>query len=76
MNETYVATAEFDEVVERAARVSTTARTPAWHVLWTQSNCEQLVANQLPSKGLLVLSVELLRRSVAVEVDCTFATPA
>jgi len=29
-----------------------------------------------PDKGLLVLSVELLRRSVAVEVDCTQVVPA
>jgi len=29
-----------------------------------------------PNKGLLVLSVELLQRSVAVEVDCTLAVPA
>jgi len=28
-----------------------------------------------PSKGLLVISVELLRRSVAVEIDCTLVTP-
>lgn len=25
--------------------------TPAWHVLWTRSNCEQLVFDQLASKG-------------------------
>lgn len=29
-----------------------------------------------PNRGLLVLSVELLRRSVAVEVDCTWVVPA
>ena len=29
-----------------------------------------------PHKGLLVLSVELLRRSVAVEIDCTLVTAA
>lgn len=28
-----------------------------------------------PNKGLLVLSVELLQRSVSVEVDCTLVTP-
>ena len=33
-----------------------------------------LVRSQL-QKGLLVLSVELLQRSVAVEVDCTFVVP-
>jgi transcription antitermination factor NusG len=34
-----------------------------------------LVHNNL-HKGLLVVSVELLQRSVAVEVDCTFVAPA
>jgi transcription antitermination factor NusG len=29
-----------------------------------------------PEKGLLVVSIDLLRRSVAVEVDCTLAVPA
>ena len=29
-----------------------------------------------PERGLLVLSVELLRRSIAVEVDCTAVEPA
>ena len=33
-----------------------------------------LVHNKL-HKGLLVVSVELLQRSVAVEVDCTFVVP-
>jgi hypothetical protein len=28
------------------------------------------------NKGLLVLSVEMLQRSVAVEVDCTLVVPA
>jgi hypothetical protein len=28
-----------------------------------------------PTKGMLVLSVNLLQRSVAVEVDCTIVTP-
>jgi transcription termination/antitermination protein NusG len=27
---------------------------PRWHVLWTRSNCEQLVHDQLTSKGLEV----------------------
>jgi transcriptional antiterminator NusG len=34
-----------------------------------------LVQNK-SKKGLLVLSVELLRRSVAVQIDCTFVVPA
>jgi transcription antitermination factor NusG len=29
-----------------------------------------------PSKGLLVISVDMLRRSIAVEVDCTFVEAA
>ena len=32
---------------------------------------EGILVRARPTKGLLVLSVELLRRSVAVEVDCT-----
>jgi transcription termination/antitermination protein NusG len=39
-------------------------------------NVEGVLVRTRPDKGLLVVSVELLRRSVAVEVDCTFATPA
>lgn len=35
------------------------------------ANVEGIVLRTDPDKGLLVLSVELLRRSVAVEVDCT-----
>jgi len=37
---------------------------------------EGILIRQRPDKGLLVLSVEMLRRSVAVEVDCTCAAPA
>ena len=40
------------------------------------ANVEGVLVRTRPDKGLLVVSVELLRRSVAVEVDCTFATPA
>jgi transcription antitermination factor NusG len=29
-----------------------------------------------PAKGILVISVHLLQRSVAVEVDCTQVVPA
>jgi transcriptional antiterminator NusG len=36
---------------------------------------EGLLVRSRPNRGLLVVSVELLRRSVAVEVDCTFVTP-
>ncbi len=37
---------------------------------------EGVLVRQKPDKGLLVLSIELLRRSVAVEVDCTWVAPA
>jgi transcription antitermination factor NusG len=37
---------------------------------------EGILVRTKPSKGLVVLSVELLQRSVAVEVDCTWVTPA
>lgn len=36
---------------------------------------EGILIRTKPNKGLLVLSVNLLRRSVAVEVDCTLALP-
>jgi transcription antitermination factor NusG len=54
MNETdgalAVATAAFDQ----AAGIATAPGAPAWHVLWTRSNCEQLVLDQLVSKGFHV----------------------
>ena len=37
---------------------------------------EGLLVRTKPNKGLVVLRVALLRRSVAVEVDCTSVTPA
>ena len=40
------------------------------------ADVEGLLIRTKPAKGLLVLSVELLRRAVAVEVDCTMATAA
>jgi transcriptional antiterminator NusG len=36
---------------------------------------EGLLVRHKPQRGLLVLSVDLLRQSVAVEVDCTVVTP-
>ena len=36
---------------------------------------EGLLVRSKPQRGLLVLSVDLLRQSVAVEVDCTVVTP-
>jgi transcription antitermination factor NusG len=37
---------------------------------------EGILVQSHPHKGLLVVSVELLQRSVAVEVDCTVVVPA
>jgi transcription termination/antitermination protein NusG len=39
------------------------------------ANVEGILVRQKPQHGLLVLSVELLQRSVAVEVDCTCVVP-
>jgi transcription antitermination factor NusG len=39
------------------------------------ADVEGILLRTKPNKGLLVLSVELLQRSVAVEVDCTLAVP-
>jgi transcriptional antiterminator NusG len=36
---------------------------------------EGLLIRSRPNRGLLVISVNLLQRSIAVEVDCTFVTP-
>jgi transcription antitermination factor NusG len=36
---------------------------------------EGLLVRSRPNRGLLVISVDLLRQSVAVEVDCTLVTP-
>jgi transcription antitermination factor NusG len=38
-------------------------------------NVEGVLVRTRPNRGLLVLSVEQLRRSVAVEIDCTQAVP-
>ena len=42
--------------VDRATETLATTVTvqPAWHVLWTRSNCETLVADQLAAKGFRV----------------------
>jgi transcription antitermination factor NusG len=37
---------------------------------------EGILVRTLPSKGLLVLSIELLQRSIAVEIDCTMVGAA
>jgi len=39
------------------------------------TDVEGVLVRTKPGKGMLVLSVELLHRSVAVEVDCTMARP-
>lgn len=40
------------------------------------ADVEGILVRQQPNRGMLVLSVELLRQSVAVEVDCTWVVPA
>ena len=40
------------------------------------ANVEGILVQIKPSKGLLILSIDLLRRSVAVEVDCTLVAAA
>jgi transcription antitermination factor NusG len=40
------------------------------------ADVEGILLRTKPTKGLLVVSIELLQRSVAVEVDCTCVTPA
>ncbi len=40
------------------------------------ADVEGILLRQMPHKGLLVLSVELLKRSVAIEVDCTCVASA
>jgi transcription antitermination factor NusG len=39
------------------------------------ADVEGILVRVKPAKGLLVLSINLLQRSVAVEVDCTQVTP-
>src|SRR5438128_12012252 len=40
------------------------------------AGADGVLVHTKPNKGLLVLSIELFQRSVAVEVDCTFAVAA
>ena len=40
------------------------------------ADLEGILVHGKPSKGLLVVSVHLLQRSVAVEIDCTLVVPA
>jgi transcription antitermination factor NusG len=39
------------------------------------ADVEGVLVRTRPTRGLLVLSVELLRRCIAVEIDCTLAIP-
>lgn len=39
------------------------------------SNTEGILVKSEPESGLLVISVELLRRSIGVEIDCTMVEP-
>lgn len=39
------------------------------------ANAEGILVKSEPESGLLVLSVELLRRSISVEIDCTMVEP-
>lgn len=40
------------------------------------ADVEGILLRSKPNKGLLVISVDLLQRSVAVEIDCTHVVPA
>jgi len=40
------------------------------------ANAEGILVKSEPKRGLLVLSVDLLQRSVAVQIDCTLVNPA
>ena len=40
------------------------------------TDMEGILVRTKPNRGLLVVSVDLLRRSVAVHVDCTWVVPA
>jgi hypothetical protein len=40
------------------------------------AGAEGILLKTKPNKGLLVVSINLLQRSVAVEVDCALVSPA
>ena len=40
------------------------------------TDIEGILVRTKPNRGLLVVSVDLLQRSVAVHVDCTWVVPA
>jgi len=40
------------------------------------SGAEGILECSDPEKGMLILSVELLQRSIALQIDCTMVCPA
>jgi transcription antitermination factor NusG len=80
--------AEVPESEIEAIRKVHDSRLPAWphpylregqRVRITQgllAGAEGILLRSKANKGLLILSIELLQRSVAVEVDCTLVSPA
>jgi hypothetical protein len=40
------------------------------------AGAEGILLRANPNRGLFVISVDLLHRSVAVEIDCTLVAPA
>ena len=62
-------TSVFPHTYLRAGQRVRITRGPLAHV-------EGVLVQQKPDKGLLVLCIEMLRRSIAVEVDCTWVVPA
>lgn len=48
---------------------------PQWHVLWTRSNCEQLVSRQLAGKGYEVFLPELEHWSERGGLRCASRSP-
>jgi transcription antitermination factor NusG len=49
--------------------------TPQWHVLWTRSNCEQLVHEQLAAKGFETLLPTIDKWSRRKHTRCLYHTP-
>ncbi|MGE5624360.1 MAG: transcription termination/antitermination protein NusG [Bacillota bacterium] len=48
---------------------------PCWHVLWTRSNCEQLVHDQLYSKGYEILLPTVDKWSRRKQARCLYRAP-
>jgi transcription antitermination factor NusG len=79
-------TAVSDTEVEALQRIQTTELTVMPHPYLHEgrrvrindgplAGVEGILVRSRPSRGLLVLSVDLLHQSVAVELDCTLVTP-